>query len=128
MSHLVFVYGTLRKGFHNNRLLANSHFEGIGSAYGVKLYNAGLYPAALIDPKSALVGEIYEVDDNTLARLDMLEGVPHLYRRETVDCDLDDDSDAELQAYIYIWSQPVDRLSPVPGGDYLKQYNLIKGH
>jgi gamma-glutamylcyclotransferase (GGCT)/AIG2-like uncharacterized protein YtfP len=118
MKHIIFVYGTLRQGFHNHRLLAGSKFLGEGSAYGVKLYDAGPFPAVLKEHKSAVLGELYEVDDTTLARLDRLESVPHLYRRETVLCDLHEESDAEIDAFIYIWNQSPDRLKAIPGGDY----------
>jgi len=121
MKHIVFVYGTLRKGFYNHRLLENATFSDTGSAYGVRLYDVGPFPAVLptSDGKGAVHGELYEVDDETLTRLDRLEGVPHLFRRELVWCDYDHESDyEELYAWVYLWNGDPDRLTPIPCGDY----------
>lgn len=118
MTHTVFVYGTLLKGLRNHRALAGARFLGTGSAYGVELFDVGPFPAVVKSYKKAVKGELYEVDDITLTRLDILEGTPHLYRRETVTCDLDHDSDAEIEAFIYIWAKDKKNLTPIPSGNY----------
>jgi gamma-glutamylcyclotransferase (GGCT)/AIG2-like uncharacterized protein YtfP len=73
--HLLFVYGTLRLGGSNamTRLHPGSKFIGNASLAG-RLYDMGGYPAIVIDGTARTVaGEIYEVDDATLASLDEFE-------------------------------------------------------
>lgn len=94
MDHPVFVYGTLRSGFGNNRLLASAEDHGraryVGPAYtsapATLVDVNGHFPAIVdLDAGPSLVfGEVWEVDGLTLARLDALEGVPSLYTREPV--------------------------------------------
>lgn len=85
MSHFVFVYGTLKKGFGNHRLLEKSRFIRKAEIPGT-MYNLGAFPGIRPSDSSSLVaGEIYEVDDPTLDRLDTLEGHPNFYVRRTVD-------------------------------------------
>ncbi len=66
--HLVFVYGTLRRGsvramsirFPRSRFVADAKVSG-------SLYDLGTYPGLLLDDSNSLViGEVYEVDDETL--------------------------------------------------------------
>jgi gamma-glutamylcyclotransferase (GGCT)/AIG2-like uncharacterized protein YtfP len=72
IKHLVFVYGTLKSGFHNHFLLEGSEFRGPASVQG-KLYVAGL-PYFKRAHGAITRGELYLVDDTTLERLDRLEG------------------------------------------------------
>lgn len=90
----VFVYGTLKKGFYNHQFLSAAslaRFVG-GATCAERLHMAVGGPNMIPfmqDPagaKTCLVrGEVYEVDNPTLAELDRIEGVPHHYhRRETL--------------------------------------------
>mgnify|MGYP003113545514 FL=1 len=86
---LVAVYGTLKKGCGNNLLLHDSVFisEGkIKDNYPLVIGGSGL--PFLANEKG--VGknvhvEVYLVDEQTLSRLDMLEGHPKWYKREKTD-------------------------------------------
>lgn len=88
--HRVFVYGTLRKGQPNHRLLtACKHTKFIGecNVAGLELYDTGLgYPAVMLNSDSTrlVVGEVYEVTYETRCQLDKLEGFPHHYDRTTI--------------------------------------------
>ncbi len=73
--HLLFVYGTLRKDGVNamRKLYPNSTFVGISSVNG-RLYDMGGYPAIVLDDNaSSVIGEVYKVEDETLAKLDAFE-------------------------------------------------------
>lgn len=91
MSHILFVYGTLKRGFHNNRLLVEggAKFLGTDEAPG-KLYGRterdGWHPPVpVVTPEEGWVrGELFEVDEATLTRCDRLEGHPRAYLREEV--------------------------------------------
>jgi gamma-glutamylcyclotransferase (GGCT)/AIG2-like uncharacterized protein YtfP len=82
--HLVFVYGTLRRGgagamsirFPDSKFIAEAKVGG-------SLYDLGAYPGLLLDESNSLVsGEVYEVDDETLKRLDEFEASSDYWRKQ----------------------------------------------
>jgi gamma-glutamylcyclotransferase (GGCT)/AIG2-like uncharacterized protein YtfP len=83
-THLVFVYGSLRRGsagamsirFRNSRFIAEAKVSG-------SLYDLGAYPGLLLnEPNSMVIGEVYEVDDETLGKLDDMEALSHYWRKQ----------------------------------------------
>jgi len=71
--HHVFVYGTLRKYEDNHHLLENSRLVFEQASVKGELYDTGYgYPALFIG-EGTVYGEVYEVDDQTLRKLDILE-------------------------------------------------------
>ncbi len=82
---LVFVYGSLKRGFWNHRLLLGAVFEGADCITGA-LHDLGAVPAVALDDvrPTTVRGEVYTVDATTLERLDRLEGTPRLYQRTRV--------------------------------------------
>jgi gamma-glutamylcyclotransferase (GGCT)/AIG2-like uncharacterized protein YtfP len=82
MSRRVFVYGTLLAREPNHHVLGGAEFLGPArTAPAFDLYSFGPYPGLVAGGQTRVVGELYAVDDETLARLDWLEGYPHLYDR-----------------------------------------------
>lgn len=84
--HLVFVYGSLRRGgagamsirFPASRFIAEARVSG-------SLYDLGAYPGLLLDESgSSVTGEVYEVDDELLKELDDFEAGSN-YRRKQVE-------------------------------------------
>ena len=84
--HLVFVYGTLRRGsaramsvrFPGSQFIAEAKVRG-------SLYDLGAYPGLLLNESNSLViGEVYEVDDEILNELDDFEAASN-YRRKQVE-------------------------------------------
>ena len=96
----VFVYGTLMTGENNHYLLENSRFLKASSIEGYEMYNAGWFPA-IIPGKGIIPGELYEVHENDIASIDMLEGEGSLYIRK---CETTSDNSL---AYIYEYAQDV---------------------
>lgn len=91
--HRVFVYGTLKKGIHNHRLLVSSDF--IGNAYTLdtfKMFHVGFPVIKFSDHPDAksVYGEVYDVDDETLKRLDSLESEGSMYDRKQINVVIDD--------------------------------------
>lgn len=89
MSHKVFVYGTLKRGFPNHHYMSTSKLLGVyRTAERYPLVVGGRYfsPSLLPEPGTGkrILGELWEVDDATLVTLDELETVhlPTGYRRE----------------------------------------------
>ena len=87
--HLVFVYGTLRRGgagamsvrFPGAKFIADARVGG-------SLYDLGAYPGLMLDGSdSSVVGEVYEVDDETLNELDEFEASSN-YRRKQFEISL----------------------------------------
>lgn len=115
----VFVYGSLRRGEHNHRLLVDVGARYVKAARTpphYRLLDLGSYPAAVRDGATALVGEVYDVDDAGMVELDRLEGVPRLYRRALVG--LQDGTDAVI--YTMDTAQVVGRRE-VAGGDWVRR-------
>lgn len=85
--NLVAVYGTLRQGFHNHHLLQDSMLLAPGETNeSYRMVCDGIpYVLPGDTPEGhRLYVEVYAVDDETLARLDQLEGHPDWYYREPV--------------------------------------------
>jgi len=95
---LVFVYGTLLNGEPNHRVLAEAELVGLASTEPAFLVDLGAFPALVPGGNTAVAGEVYKVDNATLARLDRLEGHPRFYRREPITLDSGQDALAYLQA------------------------------
>jgi gamma-glutamylcyclotransferase (GGCT)/AIG2-like uncharacterized protein YtfP len=83
---LVAVYGTLKRGGCNHRLLAGSHWLGVVLLRGLRLHDLGPYPMAVAcgDPGALVAAELYAVSAPVLAQLDVLEDHPREYARRLV--------------------------------------------
>tara|TARA_R100001015_G_C4621852_1_gene179149 strand:- start:1209 stop:1562 length:354 start_codon:yes stop_codon:yes gene_type:complete len=95
----IFVYGTLLKGEGNNSLIKNENSKFLGKSVtsrGFTLYDLGGFPGMVKGGTGSVVGEIYEVDSFTIARLDILEGHPQFYRRSIIELQTGE----KVQAYI----------------------------
>lgn len=84
--HKVFVYGTLKRGFGNNRLLRDAKF--LGRAFLLTHHafkDLGSFPGLIRIKRNAprlVGGEVWEVTDEQRDSLDMLEGHPNFYERQ----------------------------------------------
>ena len=105
----VFVYGTLKKDFGNHYFLKDSEFLGHAEVKGT-IYSLGHFPGAKLDEEGIIKGEIYEVNKETLERLDRLEGHPRLYLRTKVPCNLG------IMVEAYHYSGRVDPKSLIESG------------
>lgn len=82
----ILVYGTLKRGYWNNRLLENAQYVGPAVVKNYCLYDGG-FPVAQPLEGSSLQGELFFVDDEdkaTVSNCDRLEGTPTFYSREKV--------------------------------------------
>lgn len=82
--HYVFVYGTLKKGKSNHRLLFEADY--LGEYYtntNFTLFVGGL-PYLVKREGPGCSGELYKVSDKVLTALDLLEGHPDFYKREVI--------------------------------------------
>src|SRR5262245_13923992 len=98
--NLLFVYGTLRKGFDHpmaDYLAARARHLGGGKVPG-QLYDLGAYPGLLdaAGPEEWVYGDLYELREpaETLAALDRYEGralpdAPPLFERRMIPVTID---------------------------------------
>jgi gamma-glutamylcyclotransferase (GGCT)/AIG2-like uncharacterized protein YtfP len=85
MRHRVFVYGTLLRGEVNHYLLDGAAYLGPHRTEPCfSLHNLGAYPGLAHGGHTAVSGEVYELGDAGLSRLDRLEDHPRLYDRVTI--------------------------------------------
>lgn len=86
------VYGTLKKGFGANGMLATSRF--VKSGYfqiPYQMYDLGAFPALVPDSKmNKIFLEIYDVDRSTMQQLDRYEGYPNLYKKHLINLEEDE--------------------------------------
>jgi gamma-glutamylcyclotransferase (GGCT)/AIG2-like uncharacterized protein YtfP len=116
--HMVYVYGTLRKGQSNHHFLDRSKFLGNAKTkLRYALYVSELPFLSRIGAVSHITGEVYTVDDATLKRLDRLEGHPDAYKREQAEVVLEDRT--EFTAWIYFCDTPRGDL--IEPGDFLQK-------
>jgi gamma-glutamylcyclotransferase (GGCT)/AIG2-like uncharacterized protein YtfP len=85
MTHTVFVYGSLLSGLGNHGLLQRHDARALGNgrtADAFTMISLGAFPGVIEKGDTAIEGELYEVDDDGVAGLDMLEGNGSFYTRE----------------------------------------------
>ncbi|NUQ33579.1 MAG: gamma-glutamylcyclotransferase [Planctomycetaceae bacterium] len=81
----IFVYGSLLRDQPNHAFLHTANF--IGTARTMPRYDMvtlGDFPAMLEGGATAIVGELYDVDQPTLNELDKLEEHPRFYMRAMI--------------------------------------------
>jgi gamma-glutamylcyclotransferase (GGCT)/AIG2-like uncharacterized protein YtfP len=117
--HLVFVYGTLRRGgmrampiiFPDSTFIDNAKVHG-------RLYDLGAYPGLLLDESNSLVvGEVYEVDDEILNKLDDIEAESHYWRKQ-VELPF---GDRRKICWVYVFNPEFySRLILIESGDWIE--------
>lgn len=110
----VFVYGTLLAGEPNHPVLAGArHVANARTQPAFELRDLGPFPGLVSGGAHAVAGEVYEVDEATLAALDRLEGHPRFYRRTRIA--LDDGTKVET----YLLSpEQVEGRPVIPSGNW----------
>lgn len=112
--HLVFVYGSLRKGEHNHWYLEGSQFIGEFSTQPCfAMYDLGTYPG-IVEGDFSVRGEVYQVDDDMLHHLDELEEVPIEYCRETIETPFGN-------AWVYIYQDVANLKELISSGDWCER-------
>jgi len=106
----IFCYGTLKRGHGANRFLDGQKFIRESTIVG-SIYHLGGFPGYKETEQGVVHGEIYEVDDDCLRRLDSYEGYRpdnemhslYLRKEKTADCGED------VNIYVYNRSVTHDR-------------------
>ena len=88
-NEFLFVYGSLKKGFDNHKLL-NKYAKRVGKASTVGKFamyedSFGNYPYLVKEPITKVIGELYEIKRKELLdRIDEFEGAPEYYKRKKI--------------------------------------------
>lgn len=89
-SALLFVYGSLKKGFDNHNLLSK-YAKRLGKAHTIKKFamfedSFGNYPYIIDTPVSRIKGELYQITRAELMqKIDEFEGAPDYYERKKIE-------------------------------------------
>ena len=129
---LLFVYGTLLKGQHEDwQQRVGAHLVGRGRING-KLYNLGEFPGALAnsDPRCQVEGEVYCLDDiNHATRiLDEYEEYhpshpeKSLFIRREVPVVMEDGTGK--RAWVYLYNGPVNESDLILSGNYRERASI----
>lgn len=106
---ILFVYGTLKKGFENHYFLDGAKFLGCATTkHRYPMVNIVKAYPYLIDDKNNgkyINGEVYKIDREILERLDHLEGYPDYYTRKKI---LLLQEGIEIVALTYFINQKID--------------------
>ncbi|MEY2301164.1 branched-chain alpha-keto acid dehydrogenase [Bacillus anthracis] len=126
--HYVFVYGTLRKEQTNAHYMQGAIcIADKAWTYG-KLFDTNVgYPAMTYSSEEKVYGEVYEVNDEILHKLDELEeytgnAETDLYDRITQTVYA---TDREIEAYVYIAQDKKMILKVIDSGDWV-EYQKVK--
>jgi gamma-glutamylaminecyclotransferase len=103
--HRIFVYNSLKQGFvWHNEYLGNGQSKYLGaftSGPNFSLYIDAL-PFMVAEPSNTGVrGEVFEIDDSILKRLDGLEKCPRFVKREMIE--VVDETGELVRAWAYIY-------------------------
>ena len=124
MSHKVFVYGSLMLGMPNHghmrdAVLVSKDARTVNPEYELHALVSFSFPAAFRSPMgTTLFGEVYQVDDQLLAKMDYFEGHPDFFRRQEVQVTF-----AGVESFTcWIYEGPEELLSSVliESGDWRK--------
>jgi len=104
---MLFVYGSLKKGFDNHHLLSR-YTRRIGKAITVSKFGMfgdsfGNYPYLIPVPLMRIHGELYEIQrEELMEKLDRFEGYPDYYERKKI---LVKTHQGITRAFVYIQPQ-----------------------
>ena len=114
-NYLLFVYGSLKRGFGLHEYIADQNFCGAAKTVAeYQLFDCGSYPALVRADCGgrSVSGEVYEVTPGCLAVLDEVEGVPqNLYDPQKVNLLPPFDCETVLT---YIYQKPIIGLREIP--------------
>ena len=85
-ANIVFVYGSLKREFPNHYLLREQEPLGEAIIKGTMI-SLKFFPGVVACGNDTIKGELYLVDDETMKRLDHLEGHPSFYKRVWVNAE-----------------------------------------
>ncbi len=133
---LIAVYGTLRKGAYNYKVLKRLKPKFVGSGKTKEFYllivknslpfaiPCDLVPLDYVDLCNNLVVEVYQISEKSLEVLDKFEEHPYVYERKKVEIVLDSTGEV-VTAWLYEHFRFDNTGFIIQSGDYLEIYRLL---
>lgn len=112
------VYGSLRNGFGNNRLLKESdHLSTETISIPYRMVSLGGFPGLVpSDENHDIVVEVWAVDDSTYRNVEWLESYPNFYQKAVVNT-------TQGEGEVYVIEDPYYQQEPsVESGDWSEYY------
>ena len=100
----VFVYGTLMQGERASSMLKSGVYKGEYMLDGYATYDLGPFPAIKEEKGGIVTGELYEIPDTLIERLDAYESEGSLYKRATVSVKNEKNREDNVFVYVYMGS------------------------
>jgi len=124
--HTLFVYGTLLTGLGNWRSFLDPQEGTPNTLAGYTMYSLGGFPAIVAtgNPEDVIRGEVFEINDDQLQRIDLLEGYSgegEWNHYDRIEVKLGNG----VTAFTYVYANP-ERLQTrptVPHGDWRQATN-----
>lgn len=104
-SYFIFVYGTLKQGEGNHRLLEQAEYVYNATTFDrFRMFHVG-FPVLMDDvqdgrPVGKVQGEVYKVNEEQLRRLDQLEAEGSMYKRREIEVFTDEGFQMTVLAYV----------------------------
>ncbi|WP_273836136.1 gamma-glutamylcyclotransferase family protein [Guptibacillus sedimenti] len=124
--YLVFCYGTLRSGESNHAVIKEATLIESFSWTNGQLYDTrDGYPALIQNEDATVYGEVYEVDDQLLEKINLLEGYQegrdyNLYEQVM---QIIESNRGSYEAITYMMRKPEKRFMEIPDGDWVTYRN-----
>lgn len=125
---LIAVYGSLRKGLSNHKVIENTKYIGQYETKPIyNMYSLNAFPGITEGGNTSIVMEVYRVNKEELQRVDNLEGYDSssndndFYKRVVIKTPYG-------AAFTYLFEGDVEGLSKVKDGDWTKykKFNNLK--
>lgn len=107
----LFVYGTLKKGFANNRILDGADFLGNGHTVGTKYHmkDTGGFPVVFDEwggvQKASIRGELYGVTVDHIIATDILENNGVMYQRKIFGFNFEEQEKNHNKEYPFMYAK-----------------------
>lgn len=130
----VFVYGTLMRGERAAQMLEGATYLGDYILDGYAMYDLGAFPGIKEAPNGRVYGELYDVPESLIPRMDEYEGEGELYERIVVS--VRNQANHYEKTFVYVYLGEVS-ASPVQKkwNEYRREevgmgniYNIVKKH
>lgn len=126
----IFVYGTLRRGECNHNLITDTNCLAMAARINGCLMDTGFGYPGLLKEAGEVIGELYEITEEHLMRLDALEGylgpgdARNLYNRIKIEVNTDREI---VMAWTYFYDRESDERSLLKFSDW-KVYQMEKSN
>ena len=96
------MYGTLMQGERASSMLKSGVYKGEYMLDGYATYDLGPFPAVKEEKGGKVIGELYEIPDILIERLDAYESEGSLYKRASVSVKKGEIQEDDVYVYVYL--------------------------